>query len=359
MRIDIKPFPITEIQGSFNDMGKQYGQDMKEEIVYMVKWWGELLQGFHPNFSKDKGLSGAIAMFETPIESTSSRWIEFMKGIGEGAGVDWREIYWLNVASNLLEGQDWAMKPKPLGCTSFAIEPSRTSDNKTYIGMNLDWTVDLKVVCVHMKPIDAPEVMGFCFAGCLPQLGISSKGFATMINGLTREFNKSGLPMNVICANALLGNDLEEACQAITLADRAMSFNHLLAGSDGAIVDIETTADNFQCLVPEKGRLVHTNHYVTPWLQEGDLYKANVNTFTRKHIAEEHIDNAEVIDLDHLKSLLRDHKGAKTCSICSHNTDVAFHESWASILSVIAIPEDGVMYATEYPCENDFVEYRM
>ncbi len=358
MRTDSKPFPTTRIKGSWKDMGIQYGQDLKKEILFMIDWWERLTTGFVPNFSKEKGLHGAMAMYETPIQEYAPRWLDFMEGAGEGAGVDWREIFWVNVASNLLEGQDWVKNPT-MGCTSFAVEPDRTVDGKTYIGMNLDWTVDVKVVCVHMEPDDAPEVMGFCFAGCLPQLGISSKGFGTMINGLTRAENQIGVPMNVLCAEALLGKDFEEATTRITLAKRAMSFNHLFAQSDGSILDIEAAPNSFQCLVPEKGRLVHTNHYITEWLQEGDLYKVFTNTFLRLHRAEELLDEPEKIDLETLKGMLRDHNGTRTCSICSHNVEVPFAETWASVISVIAIPEDGVMYATEYPCENEYTEYRL
>ena len=359
MRTETKPFPTANLKGSWHEMGVQYGQDCREEICYMQEWWKKLVGGFCPEFDYEKGLAGAIAMYESPIQEYAPRWIEFMKGVGEGAGLDWRSIYWVNVASNLLEGQDWAKKPKVQGCTAFAVEPERTDSGKTYLGMNLDWTVDSKFVCLHMEPDDAPAILGFCMAGCLPQVGISSVGFGSMVNGLTRAFNKRGVPMNVICAEVLLAKNLEDACQRISLCERAMSFNHLLAHKDGSMVDIETTAERFQAVIPENGRLIHTNHYLTKWLQEGDLYKSNVNTFVRYRRAEKFLDECEKVGIDTLKSMLSDHHGTITVSLCSHNTEVPFEQTWGSVLSVIAVPEDGVVYATEYPCENEYAEYRL
>ena len=36
MRTDSKPFPTTRIKGSWKDMGIQYGQDLKKEILFMI-----------------------------------------------------------------------------------------------------------------------------------------------------------------------------------------------------------------------------------------------------------------------------------------------------------------------------------
>ncbi len=359
MRVEMQPFPLCELKGSWRDMGVQYGKDMAPEIEHMAKWWEDVLMAHFPNFDRRKGFHGAISMYEGEIESYAPRWIEFMKGAGEGSGLGYETIFWINAASNLLEGPVWALKDIG-GCTSLAVEPARTADGKTIIGQNLDWHPELKMVAIRLEPEDAPRAMTFALAGALPQLGVNENGYAAVMNTIGRANNQSGVLMNVICAEALFGSCIGEAAERITMAKRAMSFNHMLAAKDGAMVDFETTCETYGFLSPVNGRLVHTNHFQTSWLQEGDTFKVFSDTIIRQHWAETIIDAEEQVTIDSFKKVFTDHHGDRTRSICCHPAkDASFTDTWSTVLSVIIVPEDGSMIATHNPCENEYVEYSL
>lgn len=359
MRVDREPFPLCELKGSWREMGVQYGSDMKAEIAHMATWWEEVLAEHHPDLVPRKGLHGAIALYEYDLEAYAPRWIEFMKGTAEGADLPYERVLWINVASNLLEAPEWAMKVNG-GCTSLCVEPERTVEGKTIIGQNLDWHAELNVVVLRMEPEDAPKVLAFTFAGALPQLGVSEAGYATVINTIAQPTTQAGVPMNAVCAEALFASTMGAACERVTMVKRGMSFNHLFAHKDGSMLDIEACIDALGFVEEERGRIVHANHFVTPWLQRTDAFKAAADTFIRQRRATKILDAAEKVSVDTVKEVFTDHHGDPTHAICCHpDPELAYTQTWSTVLSVIIVPEDGTVLATRNPCQNDYVEYRL
>lgn len=359
MNTDAKPFPLVDLKGSWRAMGEQYGEECKEEIAHMAKWWDEVLQAHHPKFDRDYAHTGALSQYENAICKYASRWIDFMHGIAKGAGLPYETVFWINTSSNVLEGPEWALRDTG-GCTSLAIEPERTDMNKTILGQNLDWHSGCLPIAMRFAPDDAPRVLAFGFAGACPQLGISEKGFGTVINTIGRKRNKAGVPMQINCAEPLFAPGFSDACYAIVNCDRAMSFNHMIASKDGSMVDFEVTVEEFGVVEERNGRIIHANHFLTPRLQEGDVFRYAPDTFIRCRRAEKIIDAAEKVGIDTIKQVFTDHHGDRSASICCHPEEgMDFTETWSTVLSVIEIPEDGVIYATHNPCENEYVEYRL
>lgn len=359
MRVEKQPFPLCELKGSWQEMGLQYGQDMKAEIAHMANWWEQVLAEHHPDLIPRKGLMGAITMYEYELEAYAPQWIEFMKATAEGAGLPYERVLWINVASNLLEAPEWAMKVKG-GCTSLAVEPERTVEGKTIIAQNLDWHNELKVVALHMEPADAPKVLAFTFAGALPQLGVNENGYAQVINTIAQPATQAGVPMNAVCAEGLFGKTMGAAIERVTMCKRGMSFNHLFAHKDGSMLDVETCIDALGFVEERNGRIVHANHFLTNWLQRTDMFKAAADTFIRQRRAEKILDGAAQVSIDTVKEVLTDHHGDPTHAICCHpDPALKFTQTWSTVLSVIIVPEDGTVLATHNPCQNDYAEYRL
>lgn len=359
MREDKKPFAMVSVKGSWHDMGFQYGQDCAEEIKYMIKWWTGILEAADPSFKLEEGLKKSADLYQKPIEDFSPRVVEFMKGTAEGAGVSFEEILFENTASDLMGGSTEFADVQ--GCTTFAVEGDRTEFGKTVIAQNVDWHTQIKVVALHMEPDDAPAALTFTYAGNTPQVGISSAGYGLMINSLLCPVHNDNVVMYTLCTEALFQPHFEAAMETITMAPRSMSFNYCFASEDGSMLDLETRPDDFEVVEKENGIIVHSNHFVTERFKKEDVSKPEVDTFIRRGQATKMLNAKEKLGLEDMKAVLRDHHGDRSCSICCHPDPRAngYAEEYGSILSAIAVIEDGVIYATEYPCENEYTEYRL
>lgn len=361
MREDTKPFPTCTLKGSWHEMGVQYGKDMKPEIAEMLEWWKGIYLSMDPKCDINIIIDHGYEKYAAAAEKFSPRVVEFMKGTAEGAGLEYRQILFANAASNLIGGSTDAGAGVQ-GCTSFALDPKRTSTGKMVIGQNLDWHTEMKVVVLRMEPDDSPRGLVVTYAGLTPQFGFSEAGYGMQVNALLWPTFKDGAIMYSMCTEALFQDSLEGAMEVITGADRAMAFNFLFAYKDGSMLDIETTPEDFGPLMKENGVLLHTNHYLTERFKEKDLYKVEPDTFIRYSQAKEKFNDKDKLSIEDIKAILRSHDGGdRTCSICCHPDPGAkdYTEAYASVVSVISIPEDGKMYLTEFPCENEFVEYQL
>lgn len=359
MRDDSKIIPQINMKGTFREMGVQYGKDCAEEIDFQANWWTKVLGAHWPNMDMERALSAAKSMYEYNVKAYAPRWLEFIEGMSEGSGLPYDRVLWINLASNLLEGPEQAMRIATGACTTLGVQPDKTDINKLIIGQNLDWHPDLKPVALHFEPDEGPRVLAFTIAGALPQFGINSSGYGSFGNALGTAENKTGTTMNAITAEALFQDCIGAACERITLADRAMCFNHMLGAADGSLIDFETAPGCYGALLPgEKGYIAHTNHFQTSWMEREDTFKNFPDTFVRFEWADKYLREAEPITVDTFKKVFRDHHGDKSRSICCHPVPGApFTACWQTVYSMISIPEDGIIYATTQPCENEYEAY--
>ena len=359
MRENLKPFPLITLEGTWHEMGVQYGEDCAQEIAYMVNWWEGLMKSANPDFSLEEAKRLGVKHYLAETKEYSPRVVEFMEGIAQGASLDFESVFFVNVASELMGGSS-SLGVGMEGCTTFAVQGTHMEDGKTIVAQNVDWHPSLKVVVLRMRPVDAPAFLSITFAGDTPQIGISSAGYGLMVNSLLSANRQDGVPMYAICTEALAQETLERGMERVSMAKRAMSFNYCFARKDGSMLDIETVVDDFQPIIRENGRIVHSNHFQTPRFQAGDLCKCFVDTFIRYTQARDMLDARPKHTVETLKEILRDHHGDPTAAICCHPmTDLGYVDAYASVISAIGVIEDGVIYATEYPCKNDYTEYRL
>lgn len=360
MRQEMKPFPLVSVKGSWHDMGVEYGRDCAGEIVHMIGWWDGIMKAADPDFDLNRGMTLGVEKYQAALEKYSPRVVEFMKGIAEGSGVTYEAVMFVNAASELMGGSS-ELGGGIQGCTTFAVESNKAAGGKTILAQNMDWHTELKVVALRMEPDDAPAALTFTFAGNTPQIGISKAGYGLMVNSLLCPVHTRGVIMYALCTEALFQPNFEAGMEAVTMADRAMAFNYCFANADGSLLDLETRPDDFAPVEKENGIVVHSNHFVTERFQKEDLSKVEVDTFIRRNQATKMLEAVESVTLDDVKSVLRDHHGDKSCAICCHPDPNAesYAEAYGSILSAIAVIEDGIIFASEYPCQNDYTEYRL
>lgn len=362
MKIEMKPFNLYDLSGTWREMGVQYGQDCASEIASMVDWWKAVVSMGDESYDLDAAVEECLNRFSDTIKNYSEDVYEFMMGIAEGSGLPFGKVLFLNAANELMGGlAEIGSDNKPLGCTTLSLDKTRVADGKVILAQNIDWHTDLKTVALRCTPDKGPRFLAFTFAGNLPQVGINELGFGLMVNSIVTSQSKPGVPMYAITQAILSSDSFGSAMTALSMAPRSMSFNYMFANKDGALLDVEATCEDVFGVVKENGCIVHTNHFLTPCMQKEDLGKVFLDTYVRRSAACEMIEaGGNAHSVESVKSVLRNQIGGEYYSVClTPHEELPFYEAYGSVLSAIAVPEDGIIYATEYPHANEYTEYRL
>jgi isopenicillin-N N-acyltransferase-like protein len=246
-----------------------------------------------------------------------------------------------------------------LECTSFAVSGPYTRAGTTFAGQNADLAGGIEAfsAVVTFAVTGKPAVMMLVPAGQISYLGISSEGLSADANFLRSAGWRTGFPRYLLTRFAIEQPTLKAAVDAALTPRRASSRNLLLADRTGAMVDIETTAQEHG-LAWGDGCLVHANHHVLPGMAGHETATAEElhNSGRRQDriaaLMEEHRGR---IDATVLKTVLRDHANPPH-SICAHPGERVSY-SFASIVSDL---EAGAMeVAVGPPCEHDYVRYEV
>jgi isopenicillin-N N-acyltransferase like protein len=350
MNKEFNYFPLYEFSGTEREIGRQYGEQCKEDIKHTVEWWYSNLAQAIPGNRSLPDMIDATKAFAEPIKNYAPEIYDQMVGIAEGSGCTFDEIVFINGGVEL----DAAF-PAFMGCTSFACSGKATIDGKTICGQNLDWLPGVAIYALKLKPKNKPAILTFTWAGCVAMTGISELGLSHFTNILLCPEAQVGVPWNIICQKILCQKNVGDQMRVIAQAKRAIAFNHLLAGKDGEIISVETTPDKCGFVLPDRDILAHSNHYLCHFLQQDDLNEITsfpdsyLRQYRLQQLMEEHRGK---LSPEIMMQLLQDHRGYPD-SICRHLdlTGPTF-EQFESQVSMVALPGEGKIYATANPCEN-------
>jgi hypothetical protein len=295
--------------------------------------------------------------FGPMIGDAAPHFLEEIEGVAEGADIEQSEALLLQVRQEVAHVARFGAVD--LECTSFAVSGPYTRAGTTFAGQNADLAGGIEAfsAVVTFAVTGKPAVMMLVPAGQISYLGISSEGLSADANFLRSAGWRTGFPRYLLTRFAIEQPTLKAAVDAALTPRRASSRNLLLADRTGAMVDIETTAQEHG-LAWGDGCLVHANHHVLPGMAGHETATAEErhNSGCRQDriaaLMEEHRGR---IDATVLKTVLRDHAN-RPHSICAHPGERVSY-SFASIVSDL---EAGAMeVAVGPPCEHDYVRYEV
>jgi len=308
------------------------------------------------NLAPETGRRWALA-FGPMIGEAAPHFLEEIEGVAEGAGIERAEALLLQVRQEVAHVARFGAVD--LECTSFAVSGPYTRAGTTFAGQNADLAGGIEAfsAVVTFAVTGKPAVMMLVPAGQISYLGISREGLSADANFLRSAGWRTGFPRYLLTRLAIEQPTLKAAVDAALTPRRASSRNLLLADRTGAMVDIETTAQEHG-LAWGNGCLVHANHHVLPGMAGHETATAEErhNSGCRQDriaaLMEEHRGR---IDATVLKTVLRDHAN-RPHSICAHPGERVSY-SFASIVSDL---EAGAMeVAVGPPCEHDYVRYEV
>jgi isopenicillin-N N-acyltransferase-like protein len=351
------PIPLIELAGTHRQIGRQIGEEMRDVIA-------RALARYDVRFPVLGGMSFAEAVeaarpYLRPAEEYLPRAVDMLRGIAEGAGAPFEQLFALNCSEETTCAADWVWPPGDGHCTSFAFR----AGGRTVAGHNEDWYPD-DIEALVVRRVRVRGGTGYISVGpayYLPITGVTAHGFTTAANTVYFRDERVGVPNNVVLAGVLETAGLDEAASLIAGAPRARGSNHLLADETGRILDVETSATRLARL-DGGARFAHTNHYVSAELSPGDASRSEGSP---KRLARAYALLAAGLDagadpIELATSVLRDHADAPD-STCAHwnDADPAQDQSVTTVSMVWEPAERRARVAAGPPCEHDYVTYEL
>ncbi|MCC6224611.1 MAG: peptidase C45 [Thermoleophilia bacterium] len=274
-------YPHVRVQGGPRERGRSYGEQARERVRRSLEAYAEVF-GHYAGWSWERVVAAARP-YEAPIAAFGGKYVEELRGLAEGAAVPFGDVLALNVRTEVMfaakaRQADAQAPPLRDGCSAFAVLPSASANGHTLAGQNWDWLLhsfDTVVVLEASQP-DAPGFVTVVEAGLLAKAGLNSSGLAVMTNALVTDDDRGepGVPYHVLLRAILDAESCSDALATIQRSRRSSSASYLIAHEDGLAVEVEAAPGDFSRLFlvfPERGVLLHTNHFVSPSFDRRDV----------------------------------------------------------------------------------------
>ena len=333
-------FPIITLpaHASAHERGRLYGVAAAVQIRHSVLTYAKLFA----TCGIDWAQAGARARrYAEVINALDPLLTQEMQGIAEGSGWQLDDILALNcrteilppnflsddthpaaaaLAANRLAGlPDWEVD-QPLDphlrdgeCTAMCVQGRVSEDGHTWLAQNWDWIGRQRAALVILKTHDAQgrALTTLTEAGMLAKIGMNASGFALGLNILrsTRDGLKPGVPVHIVLRHLLgcdsLAHARERLAHMATLGFGAAS-NIPCADAHGEVACFEIAPAGWAELTPDKGVVVHTNHFMcSPLLGEQSPMGLALSSQPRLDTAAEHAAQ-QGLGFDKLQAFLRD-----------------------------------------------------
>lgn len=274
-------YPHVRVGGTAQQRGRQYGEQASERVHRSVRAYRDVFAQL-AGWDWEK-VRREAARFEEPIAAFGPGYLEEMRGIAAGAGLDYHDVLAINVRTEVMFAAKARQAVTAAGraeCSAFAVAPAPGHGGATLVGQNWDWlphTADT-VVVLEVRQDDAPDFVTVVEAGLLAKTGMNSSGLGLATNALVTadDLGEPGLPYHLLLRAIMNCETVSDAIAVLHAGFRSSSANYLLAHRDGVVVDVEGSPGDFSRLYfvypgSEDGVLLHTNHFLAERFARKDV----------------------------------------------------------------------------------------
>jgi isopenicillin-N N-acyltransferase-like protein len=259
------PAPLIELSGPPRERGRQYGEQAAARIRRGIEHYAEQLAR---DGLDGEGIRRIATRFEADIDAYDPDFVPEMRGIAEGAGVEFAAILMLNARTEMLKLAKRLRDPDPDGCTGVMVTPEASADGRLIHAQNWDWKLECAETAVVLRITrdDGPDILTFTEAGGLARSGLNAAGIAITANYLEsdRDYRQAGVPLALIRRKVLQSRYLALALHAVATTPKSASNNIMVSQAEGIAINFECAPDECFQLHPEQGLLVHANHWLSP-----------------------------------------------------------------------------------------------
>lgn len=326
----MKQFPVVKARGSHYEVGKAIGEAMADAIRDALD---KNKHHMAQKFSQYVETSNKYRVF---AEKFFSQYIDELKGVAEGAGVSFDELF----LSNNREVDHYIPQIDPNHCTIIALPQG----NGYVLGHNEDWDPEaLSQLYILDAEIDGVKLFALNYADMLLGVSVAMNGYGLVeaVNDLFHQDAQLGVPKNLIARAILDCKTLEEAEELMRRVPRCAGYNHVLV-QGSRLWNIESSAKEYAIEKVEGQKYVHTNHYLTELKRIDRGNKESVDRYekVRKLLP-------SINSVDDIKRVLSDCEDPRICRS-------------GTIGSVILGPQNNVAHiAYGQPTVDSYVQHRL
>ncbi len=362
------PFPHIQVEGGPRERGRGYGDQARERVARSVEAYREVFREYAGwDWSK---VRAEAARYEPAIASMSPAYLEEIRGIAEGAGLDAEDVLSINVRTEVM----FAAKARkaeeagraPAECSAFAVLPEASADGHTLIGQNWDWLLHCfdTVVVLEAVQEQGPDFVTVVEAGLLAKTGMNSSGIGVVTNALVTEADvgEPGLPYHVLLRAIMDAETISDAYTALQSGKRSSSGNYLIAHADGMAVSVEGAPGDFSRLYlrfPEDGVVLHTNHFLAAEMPFKDvsLWVMPDSPFRLERLRTAVEGAIPKLSLDLFRAVLADHANFPSGVCCHPDTRWPTLDQGATVASVLMDLDEKKMWVADgHPCSTPYRE---
>jgi len=366
------------LEGNPRQRGRIHGETLRAEINELVGGQTGAIRkaGGDPLDYVNRIVDGTG--FLDAAEKWTPHCVEEIRGIAEGAGIDFKIMF----AFNLLDESGWFFQGKSwmnpdykddshcsvLGVGREDIHPATVAQNA-----DMGPAIDGYQTVLHIKHSDSDlEELIMTLPGVMGVYGLSNRAIGVCLNAMTRSLNKSpaGLGTIFIARGILHQKNLEEAISFITRVKHASGEAYTF-GDKERVVCFEGSAHKVVQFIPCPGakRVYHTNHPLVnddTWLSPDNPEKIAPelrerfvlgieNSKTRFRTLEKRLKNpAESLTVKSVKDILSSHDPAEY-PICRHDE----RGNITTFSMIMTLTDSPKLYAAPGPpCKTEYKTFQ-
>lgn len=252
---------VLLLEGTPYQMGMTHGKALKAEIAELLKRWKADLAATYKVPAEDfikKFLK--YTDFRPSIERWTPGLLDEVRGIADGAGVDFETVY----AFQLID-ENWTIAPDLAfdKCTSIAAGkrgrvPAFTSQTQDIPRFYHGFQTVLRI----RDTTENLDTLVFTIPGVVALNGLNSRSVGVCVNAVTQlAYSPKGLPVAFVIRGILRQKTYEQAVNFLRDIQPAAPQNYVLAGPLNA-AGFERSAGKMIPFVPFDGAefTYHTNH---------------------------------------------------------------------------------------------------
>lgn len=340
------PLPIIEARGTHREVGRQIGKQCRERIQ---KMFSGLRNELPPGVTWEAMLNQS-RVYLAHSRAVYPQYIDELEGIAEGADVSFDEVF-LTMCEELWESFAWH------GCTDMAARGKATADGTTLIAHTNDLLpkTESMLVILKVQAGSEPEYIGVSVGGIGISAGYNAAKISLTGNQLDSNDVRPGVP-RLLVVRAILGSrNLSEAMSHCLLANRASSYNNVLADGSGEVYSMEGSATDLEAIYIADDVMAHANHYVAPSMRRFERDRSSLANSIIRHNRADYLlrQNYGKLTPELFRTLLADHAGYPT-SICKHGIETQ------TVFSIIVQVEHlRAWIGRGHACETEYTEYQL
>lgn len=353
------PPPLVRVSGSHREMGRQIGEACRKQVQHGVENGRKLLADAYQHLELTwEGAQIQARKYIPFAQERYPQYVEELSGIAEGANVTIDDLSVVNGMEAVTMDALHLTR-----CTSMAVNDERTADGHVLIAHNEDWVPEDEddVFVIHATPKHEPPFLAMTYGGLLPNIGFNAYGIAQACDSVYPNDSRIGTPRVVVSRAVLSSQTPDDAIRHMLSAQRAAGYNHVLAHESGELYSVEVSARKFAILYGENGYIVHTNHYISPSMQQmerepEDLVASRIRYFRALRL----IKREEAHTIKTLQAIQRDHVNFSN-AICNHSIDASDpldREKTVNAM-VFDLTTREMHIAWGNPCENPYHTYHL